>query len=66
MDFAPSPRSDELKARLVELDTEVVRPAEAVYRAQRAESGDPHFPPPVMEELKVEARKRDLRIIGGR
>jgi len=60
MDFAPSARSDELKARLVELDTDVVRPAEAVYREQRAESGDPHFPPPVMEELKVEARKRDL------
>ena len=29
MDFAPSARSDELKARLVELDTDVVRPAEA-------------------------------------
>jgi len=60
MDFAPSARSDELKARLVELDTDIVRPAEAVYREQRAESGDPHYPPPVMEELKVEARKRDL------
>jgi acyl-CoA dehydrogenase len=60
MDFAPSSRSDELKARLIELDTEIVRPAEAVYRQQRTDSGDPHFPPPVMEELKVEARKRDL------
>jgi acyl-CoA dehydrogenase len=60
MDFAPSARSDELKARLVEFDNEMVRPAEAVYRAQRIESGDPHFPPPVMEDLKVEARKRDL------
>ena len=60
MDFAPSARSDELKARLLELDTDVVRPAEIVYRNQRAESGDPHYPPPVMEELKVEARKRDL------
>ena len=43
MDFAASARSDELKARLIELDTEIVRPAEPVYRAQRAESGDPHF-----------------------
>ena len=50
MDFAPSLRSDELKARLVEFDDDVVRPAEPVYRAQRTESGDPHFPPPVMEE----------------
>ena len=60
MDFAPSARSDELKAKLVEFDNEIVRPAEPIYRAQRDESGDPHFPPPVMEELKVEARKRDL------
>ncbi len=60
MEFAPSARSDELKARLIEFDTDVVRPAEPIYRAQREESGDPHFPPPVMEELKTEARKRDL------
>ena len=60
MDFAPSARSDELKAKLVEFDNEIVRPAEPIYRDQRVESGDPHFPPPVMEELKVEARKRDL------
>ena len=60
MDFAPSARSDELKAKLIDFDTEVVRPAEPIYRAQREESGDPHFPPPVMEELKTEARKRDL------
>src|SRR4051812_6872228 len=60
MDFAPSARSDELKAKLIDFDVEVVRPAEPIYRAQREESGDPHFPPPVMEELKVEARKRDL------
>ena len=32
MDFAPSARSDELKARLVEFDDEMVRPAEPVYR----------------------------------
>jgi acyl-CoA dehydrogenase len=60
MDFAPSARSDELKAKLVEFDQEVVRPAEPIYRGQREDSGDPHFAPPVMEELKVEARKRDL------
>src|SRR2546421_3965535 len=60
MDFATSARSDELKAKLIEFDTEVVRPSEPIYRGQREESGDPHFPPPVMEELKVEAKKRDL------
>src|SRR5579871_253226 len=60
MDFALSARSEELKAKLTDFDTEVVRPAEPIYQAQREESGDPHFPPPVMEELKTEARKRDL------
>ncbi len=53
MEFAPSARTVELKAKLVEFDNEIVRPAEPVYRAQRDESGNPHFPPPVMEELKV-------------
>jgi acyl-CoA dehydrogenase len=37
-----------------------VYPAEAVYRQQVEESGDPHFHPPVMEELKKEARERGL------
>ncbi|WP_456228935.1 acyl-CoA dehydrogenase family protein [Streptomyces sp. YJ-C3] len=39
---------------------EHIYPAEAVYAAQMAESGDPHFHPPVIEELKTEARKRGL------
>ncbi len=60
MDFALSARTEGLLAKLTDFDTEVVRPAEPIYRAQREESGDPHFPPPVMEELKTEARKRDL------
>jgi acyl-CoA dehydrogenase len=60
MDFAPSARAVELKAKLVEFDTDIVRPAEPIYRDQRIESGNPRFAPPIMEELKVEARKRDL------
>ncbi len=60
MDFSPSPRSQELRERLVELDREVVRPAEEVYRRQRDASGDRHSSPPVMEELKAEARSRGL------
>ncbi|WP_460247064.1 acyl-CoA dehydrogenase family protein [Streptomyces sp. BYX5S] len=39
---------------------EHIYPAEAVYAAQMAESGDPHFHPPVIEELKTEAKKRGL------
>ncbi|MFD6398107.1 acyl-CoA dehydrogenase family protein [Nocardia sp. NPDC060249] len=37
-----------------------VYPAEAVYDAQMRESGDPHFQPPVLEELKAEAKRRGL------
>jgi acyl-CoA dehydrogenase len=60
MEFAPGARSEAMKAKLIEFDLEVVRPAEPIYRGQREESGNPHFMPPVMEELKTEARKRDL------
>jgi acyl-CoA dehydrogenase len=37
-----------------------VYPAEAVYRQQLADSGEVHFHPPVMEELKEDARSRGL------
>jgi acyl-CoA dehydrogenase len=60
MDFEFSARSLELQKQLRDfIDTHVV-PAEPVYRRQVEESGDPHFHPPVMEDLKAEARRRDL------
>jgi len=60
MDFEISTRAEELRARLADFIAEKVDPAEPVYRAQVEESGDPHFHPPVMEELKAEARRRGL------
>src|SRR5438270_6229414 len=39
---------------------EHVYPAESVYHEQLRESGEPHFHPPVMEELKERARERGL------
>jgi acyl-CoA dehydrogenase len=60
MDFAPSTRSAELAAKLNDFMDTHVRPAEAVYAQQMAESGDPHFHPPVLEELKAEAHARGL------
>src|SRR2546421_10998367 len=60
MDFEFSARSLELQKQLRDfIDTHVV-PAEPVYRRQVEESGDPHFHPPVMEDLKTEARQRGL------
>jgi acyl-CoA dehydrogenase len=60
MDFELSPQAADLKERLLAFMDERVLPAETVYRDQMAESGDPHFHPPVIEELKAEARARGL------
>ncbi len=60
MDFAVSARSEALQERLAAFIEDRVSPAEAVYREQVEASGDPHFHPPVMEDLKREARARDL------
>jgi acyl-CoA dehydrogenase len=60
MDFAFTPRVEELRQRLLDFMDSHVYPAESVYRQQVEESGDPHFHPPVMEELKKEARSRGL------
>jgi len=60
MDFEPTARSRDFQERLTAFMEERVHPAEAVYERQLRESGDPHFHPPVMEELKEEARRRGL------
>ena len=60
MDFALSPTASDLRDRLLAFMDEHVYPAEPVYQRQIQESGDPHFHPPVMEELKAEARRRGL------
>jgi acyl-CoA dehydrogenase len=60
MDFQLSPTATALQETLLGFMDEVVYPAEPVYRDQIRESGDPHLHPPVMEELKAEARSRGL------
>ncbi len=60
MDFELSPKAEALREQLVEFMDDHVRPAESVYEQQLADSGDPHSHPPVMEELKEEARRRGL------
>ncbi len=59
MDFALSPTAQELQEKLIEFMDGHVYPAEPVYQEQLAEGG-PHSHPPVMEELKGEARRRGL------
>ena len=58
MDFAPDPRTTELAQQLQAFLDERVHPAEAVFDQQVRESGWAR--PPIIEELKAEARSRGL------
>jgi len=60
MDFEFSERCKEYQEKLLAFMDEHIYPAEGVYAAQMAESGNPNFHPPILEELKTEARKRGL------
>src|SRR5262245_21811150 len=60
MDFELSARAVEYRDRLQDFVSSVVEPATPVYFEQVTASGDPHFHPPVMEDLKAEARRRGL------
>ncbi len=60
MEFAPSPRALEYQEKLLAFMDEHIYPAESVYAQQMAESGNANFHPPVLEELKAEAKKRGL------
>jgi acyl-CoA dehydrogenase len=60
MDLAPSERAAALREDLLAFMDSHVYPSEAVYERQIEEGGDPHRLPPVVEELKAEARRRGL------
>jgi acyl-CoA dehydrogenase len=60
MDFELSQRCRDFSERLSAFMEERVYPAEALYERQLQEGGDPHADPPVIEELKEEARRRGL------
>jgi acyl-CoA dehydrogenase len=60
MDFEFSERTVELRERLIAFMDERVYPAESVYREQVAAAGGSYAQPPVMEQLKADARERGL------
>jgi acyl-CoA dehydrogenase len=60
MDFALSPRAEELRRQLEAFMDDCVYPNEAVYDEQIVASGDAHAHAPILDDLKVEARKRGL------
>jgi acyl-CoA dehydrogenase len=60
MDFEPSDRCKDFSERLTAFMDERVYPAERTYEEQLRAADSPHAEPPVMEELKDEARARGL------
>jgi acyl-CoA dehydrogenase len=60
MNFETSERSQEFARKLQAFMDERVYAAEPVYAEQMREAGEPHFQPPILEELKEEARRRGL------
>src|SRR5690606_14278814 len=60
VEFAFSPKVEDYRERLNAFMDSHVFPAEAVYREQMEAAGDPDFHPPIVEDLKTEARSRGL------
>ncbi|MFD4294554.1 acyl-CoA dehydrogenase family protein [Rhodococcus sp. NPDC058532] len=58
--FDISERATQLQEDLQAFMDSHVYPAESVYEEQMRASGDPHFQPPILEDLKVEAKRRGL------
>ena len=60
MDFDYSDKVKALREKLTDFMDRHVYPAESVHEEQRTASGDKHFHPPVMEELKAKAKAAGL------
>jgi len=60
VDFEFPSRVERLRSALLDFMEDLVYPAEALYAEQIAAAGDPHHHPPIIEDLKAEARSRGL------
>lgn len=60
MDFAFDARTEELREKLLTFMDEHVHPAERTAHEQRAALASPWDTPPIVEELKAEARRQGL------
>ncbi|MCJ0905815.1 acyl-CoA dehydrogenase family protein [Rhodococcus sp. ARC_M6] len=58
--FEFSDRTKKYQAELNDFMDKHVYPAEAVYEEQMRAAGNPHFQPPIIDELKKEAKARGL------
>ncbi|CAN5833715.1 acyl-CoA dehydrogenase family protein [soil metagenome] len=60
MEFAHGDKVEDYRRRLLGFMDSHVYPAESVYRTQMDQSGDSNHHPPIIEDLKAEARTRGL------
>jgi acyl-CoA dehydrogenase len=60
MDFGYDARTQELREQLTAFMAEHIYPAEPVFEQQLEERDDPWATPPIVDDLKAEARKRGL------
>ena len=60
MDFAYDARTEELRGKLLEFMDSHIYPAEPVFQRQLEEREHPWVAPPIVDELKAEARGRGL------
>jgi len=60
MDFELTDRAKDFRERLLVFMDEHVYPAEPLWAEQVAAAGTPHVHPPVIEDLKAEAKRRGL------
>jgi acyl-CoA dehydrogenase len=60
MDFALTPRVEDLRTRLLAFMDQYVYPAEKVAAEQVRASGDEHIEPPIVKELKRKAKAEGL------
>ncbi|MGB7860258.1 MAG: acyl-CoA dehydrogenase family protein [Acidimicrobiia bacterium] len=60
MDFAYTSKVEDYRQRLLDFMDGHIYPAEDIYRTQMASAGSPHEYPPILDDLKREARSRGL------
>jgi acyl-CoA dehydrogenase len=60
MDFSPTPKVQELQAKLTAFMDEHIYPNEATIEAEIEASGDPYHHPQLIEDLKQKARAQGL------
>ncbi len=60
MDLRQSPEGEKLLSEVTTFIESYIEPNQKTFAEQMADSGDPHFHPPILEELKDKAKEQGL------